>query len=410
MGYSAPAFGLLSTGFVKKLTSDVFLDIQTQTRANVDPNFDTSPTEPIGQTLGIVSGSIAECWEVLETVYNAIDPDAAEGPLLYGIGAITGTNLIGATNSTCQVSVTMGSSATINAGLVGSVTSQPTNQWQLLGACDANGNITGPLTSTSAGVYNSLWKSTTTGPNVANAGTLVVVATPPSGFVSMTNPNDAIIGTNQETDAEFRVRRNAELAASGQDTLDAIRAAVLQVAGVVSCVVYQNDTDYVDATGRAPHSVEVVLFDGNTPTASNNAIAQAMFDNQVAGIPYYSATGDGGFATDSVGNQHALNFSRVVVTPFWVTLTTTPPLPTAAVKASLAATALSLLQPGSTAYRLQLMASILPDGPNPVALAEDVTIFLMDTHSTPTDTANIPATVRQQLYLPTTNITVSNGT
>ena len=158
-GYSAPAFGALTTGFVPKLTSDIVLDITTQARGNIDPNLDLSPTEPMGQAVQIVAGSIAEVWEVVQTTYNAVNPNAAEGVFLYGIGSIDGTKPLAATNSLCICTATMLTGVSIAAGVIGNVNGQPTNTWALLGACTAQGILTSStLTSANAGALCVSWR------------------------------------------------------------------------------------------------------------------------------------------------------------------------------------------------------------------------------------------------------------
>jgi hypothetical protein len=408
-GYSAPAFGILNTGFVPKITNDVVLDMTTAARAAVDPNLDLSASEPMGQIVQIMAAAIAEVWELLQETYNATNPNAAEGQNLYGIGSITGTEPEPATYSQAICNAVMSSNTSINAGLIASVNGQPSNTWQLLGACDSNGNLTSTtLTSTTAGTYLSLWQSTQTGPIAAAAGQLTVIASLPAGLTSITNPNDAILGTNTETDAAFRVRRVLELAAAGSESLDAINAAVLEASTqIISSTTYENSGDTVDAFGRPPHSIEVVIFDGLSPTGSDdNAIAQAMWNEKPGGIQFYSASGDSGVATDSQGNTHYIPFTRVSVVPIYIDITTVGATSSSEVQAAIAAWG-SALGPGSAVYRLQLMATILPDGNNPVAGTTDVSACTLGTAPSPSGTSNLTFTIRQIPYIETTNISVT---
>lgn len=406
-GYSAPAFGALTTGFVPKLTSDVLLDITTQAQLLVDPNIDLSPTEPVGQLVGVLAGSIAEVWEVLQTLYNSINPNAAEGVFLYGIGSITGTVPKAATFSKCICNAVVQANAVISAGLIANVAGQPTNTWQLLGLCDANYNLLGPLVSPVNGTVLSLWQATTTGPVAAAAGQLTVVPSLPAGLSSITNPNSALLGSNKETDAAFRLRRDNELAAAGSESLDAIRAAVLEVSGITSCSVYENTSDVTDSSGRPPHSIEVVIWDVPTPgPASNSSVAQAIWNNKPGGIQMYSATGDTGTATDSQGGTHGIVFTRVTSVPVYVSLTTVGATSAAAVQASIVAAAANL-KPGSSVVRLQLMSAPIPDGFSPVTGCTDVTAFTLGLTASPTGTSNLTFSIRQFPYVQTANVVVT---
>lgn len=411
-GYSAPAFWVQPTGFIPKITSDFLLDITTKARGTVDANLDLGPTEPMGQIVGAVAGSLAEVGEVLQTIYNAVNPNAAAGVFLYGIGAISGTKPKPATFSSCIVNANMATGATVAAGLVANVNGQTTNTWILQGACDSVGNLLSTvLTASGAGVYTSLWFASAAGPIAAAAGQLTVVPSLPAGLNSITNPQDAVKGQLAETDSAFRTRRELEIAASGSESLDAIRAAVLLVTGVISCQVFENYTDTVDAFGRPPHSIEAVVWDAVVPAASSNAIAQALWNNKPGGIQYYTFSGDNGNAKDSQGNLHNVIFTRVAPITVYVNITTVG-VPTGAT-GSTTAVANSIVStsskfvPGSGVIRSQLMCAPLPDGPFPVAGCTDVTAFTLGLSGSPTGVSNLTMTVRQFPYLSTGNIVVT---
>lgn len=411
-GYSAPAFWVLPTGFVPKLTSDFLLDITTRSRGSVDANLDLGPTEPMGQVVGSVSGSLAEVGEVLQTLYNAINPNAAAGVFLYGIGSISGTTPKPATLSSCIVNANMATGATVAAGLVANVNGQPTNTWLLQGACDSVGNLLSTvLTASGAGVYTSLWFASTAGPQAAAAGQLTVIPSLPAGLNSITNPSDAVLGQLAETNTAFRQRRAVEIAAVGSESLDAIRAAVLLVNGVISCQVFENVGDVTDGFSRPPHSIEVVVWDGVIPAAANNDIAQAMWDNKPGGIQYYSFSGDNGTATDSQGGTHNIVFTRVTSVPVYIDITTVG-VPTGATGSTTAVansviSASSKFVPGSGVIRSQLMCAPLPDGPFPVAGCTDVTAFTLGLASGPTGVSNLAMTIRQFPLLTTATIVVT---
>src|SRR5581483_5263852 len=99
-------FGLTPAGFVPKLIGDIEAQITSAMRANVDPNFDMSPDQPIGQ-MGSVSASIgAELWELIAACYSGLNPNNQEGFILDGGAAYTGTKRKPATYS--QVICAMG--------------------------------------------------------------------------------------------------------------------------------------------------------------------------------------------------------------------------------------------------------------------------------------------------------------
>lgn len=81
------------------------------------------------------------------------------------------------------------------------------------------------------------------GPIPAPAGSLTDILSPVAGWISLTNYDAGITGSNQETDAELRLRRLNSLRLLGAATVEAIRARLLQeVPGVTSVIIFENVT------------------------------------------------------------------------------------------------------------------------------------------------------------------------
>jgi hypothetical protein len=163
-----------------------------------------------------------------------------------------------------------------------------------------------------------LMKADVAGPVAAPAGTLTVLESPLPGVVSLTNPLDATLGALEESDAELRLRREAELEASGSTTVDAIRAAVQVVETVTETKVYTNRSGAIDSGGRPPKSFEVVVVHGNA-----DGVAQAVWDHRPAGIEPYSATADSGEAIDAEGLTQVVPFSEATSRRLWARVTGT---------------------------------------------------------------------------------------
>lgn len=127
------------------------------------------------------------------------------------------------------------------------------------------------------------------------------------------NRDDAVLGRLLEQDEEFRVRIRSLLRGIGKSTVNAILASVSSVPGVTDVVVFQNRTDTVSVqtetlpAGIPPHGVLVLVDD---ISASNDAIAKAIFESVAAGIE----TGGDVFVnvTDSSGVVHVMRFERVL--------------------------------------------------------------------------------------------------
>lgn len=146
--------------------------------------------------------------------------------------------------------------------------------------------------------------SVDTGPIPAPSGTLDTLDSGPiAGFESVTNPLDAELGTNIETDAEAKARRIEAIANPGNATLQAIRARLLEVSDVVAVNMFENIDLVEDLRGRPGKSYEAVVQGGD-----DEDIAQVLFDTKPAGIEQFgSVTFD---VTDSQGVIRTQRFSR----------------------------------------------------------------------------------------------------
>ena len=317
-----PTYGLTPSGFVPKTVDVIESDIEASIHANLDPNYDLSPDTIDGQMKSAVASAAAEIWELIDVLYAQIDPNNAEGIVLDGNCQLTGTTRLGATAGHVVCAMGLNGSTTVPAGSLANVAGQPTNTWQLVGTGDPTSGallVAGPVTSTTAGTYYGYFQSTSTGPVVANAGTLTVITNSVSGWNTVTNANNAVLGTNGESDAALNIRREEELAAAGSGTVDAIRAALLQVTGVIQAIVQENKGDSMDTNGNLPHSIRAIIWDGFSPAALNSSIAQTIWSNKPSG------TGMNGAVTvtvnDSHGDPHAVQFDRASGVNYYVAIT-----------------------------------------------------------------------------------------
>jgi uncharacterized phage protein gp47/JayE len=183
--------------------------------------------------------------------------------------------------------------------LVAHVTDQPTNRWLNRDA----------VASTTAGNYSAVFESEfASSVAVAPAGTLTVIASPVDGWNSITNADDATAGTDIEDIEALRLRREQAVSLGGSRTRNAIRAAIVSLDGVLSCEVFENVTSATDGNGLPPHSFRAVVWDGPTPAADDDEIAQAIYDRKAEGI--VSDGGESGTAQDDVVGPVTVNFER----------------------------------------------------------------------------------------------------
>ncbi len=369
------AFGLTSSGFVKKQLVDLKSELEQAFRSAFGAGIKTTPDTVFGKIIGVISDRYEEIWALAEAVYNAQYPNSASGVSLSRIGEITAIVPNSATRSTVAIylagtaatlvpidsvvatqdagdqfkllaDVTLvgsnfsitgitrsGSTVSVNAVAHGRIV----NNWLFVNNADQddyNGlhqvtvvvdvdnfeyeisetpvtPATGTMDADPATAGNA--ESVDTGPIQALAETLNQIITPVPGWTTVDNALDANKGADAETDAAFRARRIAALKGAGSATLEAIKGAVLGLTNVTSVIAFENITDAVDSSGRPAHSIEVLVIGG-----TDADILQSVFDEKAAGIYPHGVTS--GTITDSSGNNHTMRFSRPTSINIWLEL------------------------------------------------------------------------------------------
>lgn len=294
-------YGITATGFNKKRFEDLQSEMQAALRDELGDDTITSPDSVYGQIIDIVSEKLAEQWEVAEAVYSSQDPDEAEDTSLEAICAYTGTERDAATPSTvtCTVNVDPGTYAagTLIAHVTGNEDARFVNSEAVV-----NDGV-------SADDIDAVFESEETGPIEANAGTLTVIASAVVGWNSVTNAEDATPGEDIETDASLRTKRVDELSAQGSTRVDAIRADILRLDGVISATVLENDTDEEDDNGLPPHSIECIVYGPVSPTAEDDqTLVDQIWASKAGGIQAFGENNK--TVTDAQGFDHTIGFTR----------------------------------------------------------------------------------------------------
>lgn len=283
--------GITSTGFKRKRLDEIKTDLEALFKSVYGNNLNTSPESPDGQIIGLLAGSFSDLWEIAEGAYNAFNPSAATGVTLSNLVQINGITRNEASSSIASLTFTGTDGTNIPSG---TIISHVVSQEQF--ATQASVVITGGAANVDAASVN-------TGLIEASAGTLTEIETPITGVNSVTNIEDANIGSERETDIELRARRLRSLAISAQSTVDSLYAVVSNLDFVTQVAVLENDTDITDSNGLPPHSVQVIVVGGLDADIGN-----AIWLNKPAGI---NSFGDESVEIfDSQGLSHTINFSR----------------------------------------------------------------------------------------------------
>lgn len=153
-----------------------------------------------------------------------------------------------------------------------------------------------------------------TGANEVAEGSINEISTALAGLDSVINYYAGQSGRNIETDQELRFRTQVDIAVSGFNFTDAIKAKISnEVAGITYCQVYENDS-LVVVDGIDAKSWEAVIEGG-----LDADIVDTIFTMKVAGMKISGA--ELFEVKDSDGVPHNIRFSRPDNLYIWLRVT-----------------------------------------------------------------------------------------
>lgn len=282
---------LTENGF-ERLTYDDILNLQiSNARLLFGDDIDTSDQSTFGKILRLYCLDAAQQEELAEQVYLSAFPNTATGVSLDRLTPLVGISRNQATPSEQAITVTGTAGATVPMGFLvasGDIVFHTTTSYTV------------GIDGTVANVIVECNETGTVG-NVP-VGTITSIVNPVTGIDSITHTGTVKLGTDLETDYSLR-QRFSQAVSHGSGTLDAIKGAILRVAGVETVLIEENDTDST-VGDLPPHSFQCFVL---APATAQQAIAEAIFDKKPVGI---STVGDvSSTVTDSGGGTHTINFS-----------------------------------------------------------------------------------------------------
>lgn len=227
---------------------------------------------PDGQLIRIFALSKQDILDLIVDDYDSKDPDQAVGVALDAVSQLCGITRKGGTYT--EVNITVTADLAINLpGLNNSATPYT--------VADAEGNQFQLKTGASliVGANSLAFRAARVGEVQVQPNTITIPITIVRGVVSVNNPAAATqTGINQETDSQFRLRRQRSVATPSQGYFAAMLGGLLDLPDVSSALVLENNTDATDANGIPPHSIWVIV-DGGT----DEEIAEVIYNTRSAG-------------------------------------------------------------------------------------------------------------------------------
>lgn len=231
--------------------------------------------------------------QVMKSLYSNLDIDTASGVYLDSLCKLANVNRMHATRSTASIIVT---------------SLFTTGEPQTFADIDQNGNPLNQITFIDkAGTEWVSEANMTLGPG--ESVELKVLCTEvgpvdaPANWVyqtltvmnlSVSQPADAIRGSNDETDAELRQRRGQSSGANGITVLESLVGALLEVTGIDDVSIYNNNSlaeiTAKDTTTVAPHNIYVIIRQQQGLNIADETIGELIYSKLTPGIKTTAST------------------------------------------------------------------------------------------------------------------------
>lgn len=232
-------------------------------------NFDSDT--PDGQMTNIYAQAATDVRELATEVYNSFDPDRCSGSVQDSRYALNYIFRKGGTYTIQNIDITVNQTVTLQ-GLDENYNAVSSNGYTV---SDDAGNLWYLIDTTTltSGTHSLPFRSQNIGTYQPTIGTITVQVTTVLGVTSVNNSiAPTTLGVAQETDEQFRIRRQRSTANRGANNLDVLQTELLQLDGVSDVVIHNNNTFQTDDTGTESYTVWVIIEGG-----ANSDIADLIY-------------------------------------------------------------------------------------------------------------------------------------
>lgn len=254
-------------------------------------DIETSELTPLGKFIRIGAKDLSRAYEDIEAVYYARFPNTATGISLDRLCVFVGISRNPATFAEYTITINGTAGTEVEEILV----------------CGENPDIVfhnfEPFVVGDDGTVNITVGCETVG-TTGNAITINAIVNPIANIDSISFCEQTRIAEDVESDYDLRQRFAMAIEGYGGSSVEAIRAAVLQVTNVKSVFIVENATNKTDGDGRPPHSFETYVYGGED---YEQEIADAIWGIKPAGI---QTVGDQAVTIlDACGNEQVIYYS-----------------------------------------------------------------------------------------------------
>lgn len=231
-------------------------------------NFDSNT--PDGQLVEILAELGTVIRQMITEVYNSCDPSKCTGAVQDSRYQINYLERKAGAFTLQNIAITASKTVTLQ-GLDNAYNEDEASAFTV---ADDNGNNWYLVDTTTiyTGITTLEFRAQNRGYIVPVVGTITNQVTIVDGVTNVVNNvGPTSIGYEQESDADFRIRRENSIASNGKNNEDSALAQILELDGVVNATYHINRTGSTDATSTPAHTVWYVV-EGGANTEITNVI------------------------------------------------------------------------------------------------------------------------------------------
>lgn len=324
------SFEFTDTGLTIQTFDEIYQELVTAYKAIYGSDINLAQDTPDGQRIAIEAKSRLDAQEFALSIYNSMDPDLASGQALNKIIKLAGIVRQPATLSQVDLEITTDRNLTLLDGY--QVEDTIGQIWETTASIALTTGVNAVT------VVASEFGAIEAAPDTITTPVTVVI-----GVTDVTNPLAASVGNAEETDAELRVRRNKSLQSPATSTVGGLFSALGNLPSVTDLIIYENDTDVLDATlSLNAHSIWAVIEGGTVEdiveTIAKNKTGGTGLKGGESGVYVETITLPSGL-TRTI--NHVMEFDRPIEKRLYVRLDVTEknppdPAPIATIKSKLA--------------------------------------------------------------------------
>ena len=287
---SSPVFVVSANGITAPTYDEIYEYFKDRAKSIFGSDINLDADTQDGQLLAIFASAINDLNAQAIAVFNAYNPNTASGVALDCAVKTNGLTRQDASKSQVDLKL-VGTAGTVITNGVAIDSSD--NRWLLpeVVSIPLSGSVVVTAEAKESGKVS------------AEAGSITKIGTPTLGWHSVTNPSNAVIGVDVETDAELRERQSLSTMQPTVGLWEGLIGSIAQIDDVHSVAGRHNDTGQTSSDGIPAHSVAVVVAGGNV-----NEIAETIFKKKSQGVATFGSTSVE--HVDAFGNMNTIKFSR----------------------------------------------------------------------------------------------------